>query len=358
MSATMAQSHQEPQRPRAGTHFSFRSDRSNELSPTKSRTSKHERKVSDSERRKTHYDPTTKANPNAAMNEAQPIAAALEKPTLQSLRSFQHTDSQGNPIVDPDLSNPTRSRWERPLDTIKSFEAAIDGEYRRRAQTMRADQTDVMSGYNSRRSSYYGGGPDASRYSRASYYGHNQAGRDSYDHGSGMGGPVGGPPRMRYGNRMQSDPGWHNRPSPPNGNAVYPIHGLQQSRDTVNTNGSNGSHSDGPYSNDRSSDNSSFERAVPVQRPQQQEMGEQYGFNGFGKGPQMDPYAQGNGYFPPPQTNNGPPPPPKHVTQPSAPIKLNNSGGSPPAQGGRPNVLSKNSDDKRRSWFKRRFSKD
>lgn len=75
MSAAMGQSPQEAQRPRAGTHFSFRSDRSNELSPTKSKSSKqtkHERKVSDSERRKTHYDPTTKANPNAAMNEAQP----------------------------------------------------------------------------------------------------------------------------------------------------------------------------------------------------------------------------------------------------------------------------------------------
>lgn len=364
MSATMAaQGRPESQRPRASTHFSFRSDRSNELSPSKSRTSKHERKVSDSERRKTHYDPTTKANPNAAMNEAQPIAAALEKPTLQSLRSFQHTDAQGNPIVDPDLSNPTRSRWERPLDTIKSFEAAIDGEYRRRAQTMRADQTDVMSGYNSRRSSYYGGGgPDANRYSRASYYGHSQVGRDSYDHGSGMGGPVGGggPPRMRYGNRMQSDPGWNQRPSPPQGNGVYPIHGLQQSRDTVNTNGSNGSHSDGPYSNDRSSDNSSFERAVPVQRQQyqQQDLGEQYGFNGFGKGPQMDTYGQGNSYLPQQQMNNGPPPPPKHVQQP-APIKLASNGGSPPAQDGRPKTLSKNnSDDKRRSWFKRRFSKD
>jgi hypothetical protein len=270
--------------------------------------------------------------------------------------------------VDPDLSNPTRSRWERPLDTIKSFEAAIDGEYRRRAQSMRADQTDIMSGYNSRRSSYYGGGPpDANRYSRASYYGHHpQAGRDSYDNGSGMGGPVGGgPPRMRYGSRMQSDPGWNNRQAPQNGNGVYPIHGLQQSRDTVNTNGSNGSHSDGPYSNDRSSDNSSFERAVPVGRPQpppQQDMGEQYGFNVSGKGPQMDPYGQGpsnsNGYFPPTQMNNGPPPPPKHVTPP-APIKLNNTGGSPPAEAGRPNTLSKNQgDDKRRSWFKRRFSKD
>lgn len=33
--------------------------------------------------------------------------------------------------ADPDRSNPTRSRWERPLDTIRSFEAAIDGNYRK-----------------------------------------------------------------------------------------------------------------------------------------------------------------------------------------------------------------------------------
>jgi hypothetical protein len=363
---------QEAQRPRANTHFSFRSDKSNELQPTKSKQSKHERKVSESERRKTHYDPSTKANPNAAMNEAQPIAAALEKPTLQSLRSFQHKDSQGNDIVDPDLSNPTRSRWERPLDTIKSFEAAIDGEYRRRAQSMRADQTDIMSGYNSRRSSYYGNGHEQNRYSRASYYGRGQHGRDSgYEHGDSMGGPVGGPPqRMRYGNRMQSDPGWNNRQSSHMGHNVYPINGLQQSRDTVNTNGSNGSHSDGPYSNDPSSDNSSFERAVPVQRPQpppQQDLGQQYGFNGFGQGHHMDTYGQGpsngNAYLPPLQNGmqNGPPPPPKHVTQP-VPIKLNSSGASPPADAGRGNVLTKNGggggEDKRRSWFKRRFSKD
>ncbi|KAH8732743.1 hypothetical protein GQ44DRAFT_601644 [Phaeosphaeriaceae sp. PMI808] len=358
----MEPSQQQGRRPRAGTHFSFRSDKSNELQRTKSKHSKHERKISDSERRKTHYDPTTKANPNAAMNEAQPIAAALEKPTLQSLRSFQHNDSSGNPIADPDLSNPTRSRWERPLDTIKSFEAAIDGEYRRRAQSMRDNQTEVMSGMNSRRSSYYGGGYEQNRYSRASYYGgHRQAGRDSYDYGDNMGGPVGGhPPRQRYGNRMQSDPGWNKRQSMHNSGNVYPIHGLQQSRDTVNTHGSNGSHSDGSYSKDPSSDDSSFERAVPVQQPQppQQDIGEQYGFNGFGKGPQLDSYEpNGNGNFPQQQTNNGPPPPPKHVTQP-APIKLNNTSGSPPQAGGRPNVLSKNGDDKRRSWFKRRFSKD
>lgn len=344
---------QQQARPRSKSTFSFHSDKSHHDSPSKS--SKHERKESASEKRKTHYDPTTKANPNAAMNEAQPIAAALEKPTLQSLRSFQHTDTAGNLIADPDLSNPTRSRWERPLDTIRSFEAAIDGEYKRRAASMRADQTDIMSGYGSRRSSYYGG-QEQNRYSTASFYGNRQQARDGYESGYGMGGPVGGPPRLRYGNRMQSDPGWNR----PNGNNVYPVNGYQQSRDTVNTNGSNGSHSDGPYSNDPSSDNSSVERAVPV-KPPQPDMGEQYGFNGFGRGPNMGDYQgpSNGGYYPqqPNGMSGGPPPPPKHVT-PVAPIKLGSSGPSPD-NAGRTNVLSKNgSDDKRRSWFKRRFSKD
>lgn len=34
-------------------------------------------------------------------------------------------------VADPDRSNPTRPRLERPLDTIRSFEAAIDGKYGR-----------------------------------------------------------------------------------------------------------------------------------------------------------------------------------------------------------------------------------
>jgi hypothetical protein len=67
----MGSPQQAAQRPRSNTHFTFRSDKSNELSPTKSKQSKHDRKVSDGDR-KPHYDLTTKANPNAAMNEAQP----------------------------------------------------------------------------------------------------------------------------------------------------------------------------------------------------------------------------------------------------------------------------------------------
>lgn len=74
--------------------------------------------------------------------------------SLSPIRAIQHLDANGNPIgqcfsglttriieksdlstfiADPDRSNPTRSRWERPLDTIRSFEAAIDGNYSRKS---------------------------------------------------------------------------------------------------------------------------------------------------------------------------------------------------------------------------------
>jgi hypothetical protein len=45
--------------------------------------------------------------------------------------------------ADPDLSNPTRPRWERPLDTIRSFEAAIDKEYKRRSQLIRSGTSHI-----------------------------------------------------------------------------------------------------------------------------------------------------------------------------------------------------------------------
>ena len=223
---------------------------------------------------------------------------------------------------------------------------------------MRADQSEVMSGYTSRRSSYYGGGPDHNRYSQHGNYSHNrQSGRDTYD-SYGGGGPVGGPQRARYNSRMQSDLGY-NRGTP---NHVYPQNGHQQSRDTVNTNGSNGSHSDGLHSNEPGSENSSIERGIPV-RPPQHDMGDQYGYSGFHRGPIMEEHGreqglpQQGGHLPPPQQSNGvPPPPPKHAT-PSAPIKLGNSG--PPVAGAnRPPVAVKKAEEKRKSWFKRRFSKE
>lgn len=122
---------------------------------------------------------------------------ATEQSSLASIRAIQHLDSQGNPIgwssdqnpceiwtdtsqVEPDRSNPTRSRWERPLDTIRAFEAAIDGNYSRKSYARTGQNTtyitgarthfvsgnnadwpfhtdsDAQSSYN-RRSSYYGG---------------------------------------------------------------------------------------------------------------------------------------------------------------------------------------------------------
>ncbi|KKK24841.1 hypothetical protein AOCH_007145, partial [Aspergillus ochraceoroseus] len=50
---------------------------------------------------------------------------ATNEPPL-SLRSMQHLDRDGKVIADPDRSNPTRARLERPLDTIRGFEAAIE----------------------------------------------------------------------------------------------------------------------------------------------------------------------------------------------------------------------------------------
>ncbi|ORY14984.1 hypothetical protein BCR34DRAFT_196150 [Clohesyomyces aquaticus] len=361
------------QRSRSKSTFSFKSDKSH-TSDKKEKHHFHHESLTETpaEKRKSHLTTTTKANPNAAMNEAQPIAAALEKPTLQSLRSFQHTDTHGQPIAEPDLSNPTRSRWERPLDTIRSFEAAIDNEYKRRATSARPEsmaQTEAMNGYTSRRSSYYGG-YEQNRHSQASgYYGSRQsaAARESWaDNGYGpQGGPVGGgPPRTRY-NRMQSDPGL-NRYN--NGNGVYPPQGYPQtqSRNTINTEGSNGSHSD-PYT-DPNSENSSIERATPVMKP---DLGEQYGFSGFGGGPQfqgpiLEEYPNGagpsnNGYFQ--QQQQVPPPVPAKRANPaqgnSGPIRP--GGGQAQARAdvsARPNALARNNTEKRKSWFKRRFSKD
>jgi len=207
------------------------------------------------------------------------------------------------------------------------------------------------------------GGHEQSRFSQASYYSRpNAQARDSWvDNSSGVGGPV-GPTRSRY-NRNNTDPGNFNRYSNA-GHGVYPTQGHQQSRDTVNTGGS-GSQSD-PYSTDPSSENSSIERATPVG-------GEQYGFQGFGGAPILEEYPNGGGSsygqngYPQQQYNGGTPPIPRNAGPPAPPkhnpnmIKLTktNSQGQAAAGAGKANVLQREqSNDKRKSWFKRRFSKE
>ncbi|KAF2088216.1 hypothetical protein K490DRAFT_64893 [Saccharata proteae CBS 121410] len=354
------------QRPRSKSGFSFRSDKSDKSHGSHPRESLHE---SVAEKRKTHLSSTSKANPNAAMEEAQPVAQALQASTLGSLREYQHKDASGNPIDEPDISNPTRPRWERPLDTIRSFEAAVDGRYKRKTSMQRTESTPEMgNGYASRRSSYYGGGHDGQNHRGSQvgggYYGRN---RDSYQ--DGYGGPVPkGPTRDRYGQRMQSD---NQVPRYPNsGPGVYPSHSYQHSRDTVNT-GNSSSQSD-PYGNstDPSSENSSIERATPGPKA---EANEHNNYSGFGQDPIMEEYDSTRpqpvgGY---PQGKFGPPPVPKHggtgaVAAPARsviklgdgpPTPLNNASGNSAAPPRRPPMESHNS-EKRKSWFKRRFSKD
>lgn len=113
------------QRPRAKSNFSFRSNHSR-----KSSSSSHNKvDLHESHAEKESKRLQTKADPQMALNEAEPSMVAREKASLAPIRAIQHRDNQGNPIADPDRSNPTRSRWERPLDTIRSFEAAIDGNF-------------------------------------------------------------------------------------------------------------------------------------------------------------------------------------------------------------------------------------
>jgi hypothetical protein len=165
----------EPQRPRAKSGFSFRSNHSHKSSGS----SGHKIDLHETHEEKQSRRLTTKADPSMAITEAEPcecnialldtllvrlglmfyVAAVASgvRSSLAPIRAIQHRDNQGNPIgwfiqncihtsvlihsatADPDRSNPTRSRWERPLDTIRSFEAAIDGNYSRKSY-MRSGQ--------------------------------------------------------------------------------------------------------------------------------------------------------------------------------------------------------------------------
>ncbi|GKT42371.1 uncharacterized protein ColSpa_02552 [Colletotrichum spaethianum] len=152
---TQAPAQKQPQsphrRPRTFSFQSNKSHKSHKSSGSHPKIDLHETHQ-EKEAKRLH----SKADPTVAMSEAEPSAVqAMTKTSLAPLRAIQHKDTTGNPISEPDRSNPTRSRWERPLDTIRSFEAAIDGGYRDRdrRQSYRSDAESVAT-WN-RRSSYY-----------------------------------------------------------------------------------------------------------------------------------------------------------------------------------------------------------
>lgn len=63
---------------------------------------------------------------------------AMSLVSLIHIPAFPSTDTT---TADPDLSNPTRPRLERPLDTIRSFEKAIDDGYKRRNSYMKGGKS-------------------------------------------------------------------------------------------------------------------------------------------------------------------------------------------------------------------------
>ena len=183
------------------------------------------------------------------------------------------------------------------------------------------------------------------------------------------------PSARRFGPRVRSDPVMYsnNNPGP-----VYPLHGHQQSYDTVASAAAsaNGSGATDPWGNstDPSSENSSIDKVPPGSKP---EVAEAYGYNGFGgsphfQGPILEEHGSGSPAYGQPgygqshpggaggglpfQGNNaGAPVPPPHGVQmqeaPRVPIKLGNSSIATRIS---PSITKS---EKRKSWLQRRFSK-
>ncbi|KAI9792544.1 MAG: hypothetical protein M1816_002064 [Peltula sp. TS41687] len=364
--ATSNPSEQAQQRPRSKSILSFGSNKSGKS--LKSAGGKMDLKETTTEKRRSRI--TGKADPTLAMSEEEPASVAVGNTSIESLRAIQHRDRNGNLIVDPDRSNPTRNRCERPLDTIRSFEAAIDGSYNRRSTYRRNDATDSPNSY-SRRSSYHQG---ARHPHDNGYYGNRPSPSrpESFvDHYNGPNGYY----RPRFAPRLATEPALNTTPTrsqpPPHG--VYPVPGYQRSYDTVVTSASGtGSNSTEQWGNstDPSSDNSSIERVPPPPKP---DLGEAYGFSGFGGAPDLQnanylanqnvqqgqagpstaamstPAAMGR--YEPARNEVPPGVPPKvppHAPMLRTPIKLgetNTPSSAPPAKA-----------EKRKSWF-RRFSR-
>ncbi|KAI1333231.1 hypothetical protein F5Y16DRAFT_414972 [Xylariaceae sp. FL0255] len=351
------QSQQQSQRVRPKSRaFSFRSDKSQKsANGPPHKVDLHETSA-EKEAKRLH----SKADPRMALNEREPAMEAQTVSERPALRSIQHRDSSGNPIADPDRSNPTRSRWERPLDTIRSFEAAIDGGYNRKS--LYRPESESIANWN-RRSSYYGNNGD--RQPQEGAYGNGYGGgrparaesgmydnrqstlmassRDSYYEGYEGGHYGNGPaPRNRY-SRMQSDPYLSGRER-----NVYPMPNNHRSYETVASGSGSGSMGEpaGYQTDPTSSENSSIDRRSP---PKRQEPVNDYGIN-FGHSPNYQSPSLGIG-----KSQAGPSYPP------AVPHKDPGSTLRQPLQTAAPNGRSQDRPDmgeKRKSWFMRRFSKN
>lgn len=352
--------HTSPNRPRANSHaWSHRSDKSNGSKPKETVAES----PADKKRRDSFWKGGSKANPNAAINEAQPgDAAILEKTTMDSLRNAQYKDRDGNIIAEPDLSNPTRARFERPLDTIRSFEKNIEAGYKRKSVT-RGDSYDPRDQYasHSRRSSYLGANDKSSQFTQyhGGYYGAQRRADGLNDDGAS---PLAPPSRNRFGQRMggpmSRSPSAYGTRSP-SGQNYHDYDAAINSDSTGQWNNST----------DPSSENSSIDRAhaaalgVKPQSPPLPVDG--YVYNDANGAPIMEEYDSGSdGYGMSRRQNNGPAIP-NHAPAPAvrAPIQLGGSASSAAvaSQGGSlPSMARKGpeaKEEKKKGFFKKRFSK-
>ncbi|KAL6868988.1 hypothetical protein ACO1O0_000311 [Amphichorda felina] len=234
---------------------------------------------------------------------------------------------------DPDRSNPTRSRWERPLETIRSFEAAIDGAYNRKSMV----RAETDSAVNLNRRSSYQQAPSA----RSSVFNGQSGYFDNYTGAYMPGPPRQAPPNHEHFRHYGRDTN------------VYHLSHKDRSYETVTSaEGSGNSDQIGYQTDPTSSDNSSIERQSPARRG---DPANDYGID-FSQPQQYQNLRLGGN-----QASRRPVPPPQGSIQ----------------QGGRPpvprkevsSVLTKQSTqqtqdqerpaapEKRKSWFSRRFSK-
>ncbi|KAH7257374.1 hypothetical protein BKA59DRAFT_106173 [Fusarium tricinctum] len=343
--------------------FSFHSQKSHKSSGSKDLQETHAEK----EAKRLH----SKADPTLAISEAEPseIAAMVTESNFAPLRSMQHKDAFGNSIEDPDKSNPTRNRWERPLDTIRSFEAAIDGGYSRKS--LYRTETDSQANWNRRNSSYTTNPP---RFPRESYYNNrpisfkpdgnqqdmasssrsNHFDGQAYNNGYGT-----GPSRQRM-SRMQSEPQYQNG----HDQNIYPLPNKDRSYETVTSAAGSGNSDHAGYHTDpTSSDNSSIDRTMPAKR---REPFNEYASSSY----QPQQSYQSRPYPATGMNGNGQPqvPPPSHaqptMTPAQAPVTaqkqkntlLRRTSTQQSAQ--QTQQSAEAGGDKRKSWFSRRFSKN
>lgn len=241
-----------------------------------------------------------------------------------SALTTQFADNISPRSAEPDKSNPTRSRWERPLDTIRSFEAAIEGPQAQRASARNGSGMQTWhffslslslpvalltclaeSDWNRRESYYpprsngpsrppsiYSMVPNPQRHPPDNYYGNRPQPyvdarpsppvRDSYHeasqqsafgtpNGSGGYGSYSSGSGVPYstrqpGSRSHLGPMYNvNRKEP---NDVYTLQNRDRSYETVTSaSGSGISGDQGSYRTDPSSDNNSAGRASPPKPP-------------------------------------------------------------------------------------------